>query len=315
MKEEKIGWLELLKNIPIPDLIKNNAITALAKGVGNIINSASNIPVSYFDSISREITAKSEAKVKLIEESSKEASKLFATDSELANRALGYFGSRIIEEQVNRESVANKTLINLSNTNVTESTNKRIDEDWVTQFWRLAETKTKEEAQEILSRILTTEIIKPNSISPNTLQLLSVLTSDIGNAFQRLCNLSIDDGDSCFVIHPNVFTFQNIGSLDDFELQYNDLFELDGANLIRSAETLMVNYSSHDNESFEKVDFANENYKIDLSDKQLHLIQFTKAGRELRNILELKLNETYLKALNNKLGDSLKVNVNTTANQ
>ncbi|MEP2770599.1 MAG: DUF2806 domain-containing protein [Fulvivirga sp.] len=310
MKEEDKGLLELIKSIPIPDIVKNNAITALAKGIGNIIKSASDIPVSYFNSISSEIKAKSDARIKLINSSSDEAAKLFKTDSDLANRALNYFGSRIVEEQLNRESVALKTIDNLNKKSGIESNNKKIDPDWIAQFWRLAETKTKHDVQEILANILTKEIVSPNSVSPNTLQLLTILTSDIGSAFQRLCNISIDDGQRCFVVHPNVFAFQNIGPLNDYEVTYDDLFELDGANLIRSAETLMLNYSKSDKEEYEVVDFAGQPYELDVSGKQLHLIQFTKSGRELRNLMDLTPNKEYLKSIIEKLGDAFRAKDN-----
>lgn len=303
-EEDNKGLIELLKNIPIPDIIKNNAITALAKGIGKIITSASNIPAAYLDSISSEITARSNARIKLIETSTEEASKLFKTDSELANRALNYFGSRIIQEQVNREEVAEKTIWNLSSINTKDCKEEKIDEDWLTQFWRLAESKTKNEVKEILARILTKEIIAPQSVSPNTLQLLSVLTSDLGSSFQNLSNLSIDDGESCFVIHPNVFAFQNIGPLNEYNIKYNDLFELDGANLIRSAETLRVNYKESEKAEYEIVNYAGLSSELDVSGKQLHLIQFTKAGRELRNLIELVPNKKYTDKLKEKLGES-----------
>ncbi|MGQ8870428.1 DUF2806 domain-containing protein [Myroides sp. TSA_177.3] len=60
----------------------------------------------------------------------------------------------------------------------------------------------------IFFKILTKEIFNPGSISPYTLQLLSVLTSDIGNSFNRLCNLSFDDNQNCYIIHPNVLPFK-----------------------------------------------------------------------------------------------------------
>ena len=306
-EEPKKGLMEFLDNIPFPGIIKNNAVTALAKGVGKIITSASNIPVSYFDAISSEITAKSNAKIKLIESSADEASKLFKTDPELANRALSYFGSRIIEEQVNRESVAIMTISNLNSVSISDCKEAIIDENWVTQFWRLAETKTKNDVQEILSKILTKEIIKPQSVSPNTLQLLSVLTSDLGNSFQRLSNLSIDNGESCFVIHPTVFDFHNIGPLDDYDVTYNDLFELDGANLIRSAETLLVNFKESENDEYEIVNYAGLTSELDVSGHQFHLIQFTKAGRELRNLFKLVPNLRYTVKLKEKLGESFRI--------
>ncbi|SDT43852.1 Protein of unknown function [Mucilaginibacter mallensis] len=305
MESDKKGIFEILKSLPIPEIIKTNAITAFAKGIGKIITSASGIPVAYFDSVANELQATSKARIALIEQASKEASKLFVTDSSLANRALSYFGDKIIGAQNNRESIANKVFNNLSAINISDSErSKEIDVDWLTMFWNLAETKTKEDVQEILAKILTMEIVKPTSISPNTLQLLTVLTSNIGDAFKRLCNISIDDGERCFVIHPNIFAFQKIGPLFDYDVSYDDLFELDGAGLIRSAETLMLNYSASEQPEFEEINFAGHNARLDISGLQLNLIQFTKSGRELRNLLDLSPNQAYLTALQNKVKDA-----------
>ncbi|MGA6119582.1 DUF2806 domain-containing protein, partial [Sphingobacterium anhuiense] len=144
------------------------------------------------------------------------------------------------------------------------------------------------------------------SISPYTLQLLSVLTSEIGNSFNRFCNLSIDDGESCYVIHPNVFAFQNIGPLENYDISYDDLFDLDGAGLIRSAETLMVNYSKSDTQEFENVNYAGTSAQIDVSGKQLRLLQLTKSGRELRNLLQLTENKVYTDKLKTLFDDDFR---------
>lgn len=297
-EEKKGGLIELLKNISVPDIVKNNAIKALAKGIGSIITSVSDIPVAYFEQQSKFIRAKSDGKILLINAAAESAVNKFKTDSELANRALFYFGKTIVEQQINREQIAYKTIENIQNSsNYYTETIKEIDEDWLTQFWTLAESKTKEDIQEILSKILKKEIINPGSISPNTIQILSLLTSETGNAFNRICNLSIDDGTSCYIIHPNTFAFQNIGPLDSFDISYEDLFDLDDAGLIRSAETLMVNYSKNENQEFEEVNYAGKSVKIDVSEKQLNLLYLTKSGRELRNLLQLTENKIYTKKL------------------
>lgn len=93
--------------------------------------------------------------------------------------------------RLNREAVAAKTFQELKQTTIINDTEKPIDDDWLTQFWNLAATKSNDEVQTILSRILAKEILQPSSVSPNTLMLLSVLTSDIGIMFQKFCNISI----------------------------------------------------------------------------------------------------------------------------
>lgn len=298
--------VELIKSLPIPDIIKNNAITALSKGIGKIISSAADLPVAYFETQSKIIKAKGEGKVKLINTGAESASNLLSSNSELAERALQYFGDKIIKQQINRERVAAKTIENLKDPiEDYGKITKEIDEDWLTQFWNLSETKTKDDVQVILSKILAKEIVNPGSISPYTLQLLSVLTSDIGNSFNRLCNLSFEDSQSCYVIHPNVFAFQNIGPLGDYDISYEDLFDLDGAGLIRSAETLLVNYGENQTRKFEQVNYAGRNINIDVSGKQLHILQLTKSGRELRNLLPLIENKNYTTKIKNLLKDSI----------
>ena len=76
---------------------------------------------------------------------------------------MNYYSSKIFKGQKNREKVARKTIQSLSDVTetgkITEAVNT-IDEDWLTQFWNLAETKTNEDVQEILAQILIKEIIK-----------------------------------------------------------------------------------------------------------------------------------------------------------
>lgn len=303
MNESNNKVSEFFKNIQIPDVIKYNAISAFSKGLGKIIEGAFDIPSAYLENKAKIIRAKGDAEVKIIAVASDSAANLFRTDSDLANRALSRFGQEIIESQINREKTAAKTMNQLQSMEVKEEVIEKIDDDWLTIFWNLSSTKSSEDVQEILAKILSKEIVKPKSVSPNTLNLLSVLTSDLGNALTRLSNLSIDDGKSCYVIHPNIFPFQNIGPLDDYDVSYDDLFELDGAGLIRSAEALMLNYAAGKPE-FELVNYAGLKADLSLVGAQVHLIQFTKSGRELRNLIDLTENKVYTQRLKEKLKDS-----------
>lgn len=185
-----------------------------------------------------------------------------------------------------------------------EDTDLDIDDDWLTAFWRLAETKTSEDVQELLAKLLVSEVTRPKSVSPNTLQTLSVLTSDLGKAFERLCKLSIDDGESVYVIHPNVFPLQKIGPLEDFGVSYEDLFELDGAGLIRSAEVINLQYEPSESPELSAVDFAGVKATIILHSKQVNLLQFTRAGKELRRLIALVPIPAYTKRLKEVLGDA-----------
>jgi Protein of unknown function (DUF2806) len=287
----------------IPAKVKTNAIIALANGVAGLIKAALDIPTAYLERVSEGVRTRTKAEQHVALSAAKVAAEEFKTDSDLARRALSYFGSKIITEQENRESIASKFLQQLSDLPPTQEAIKDIDEDWLTAFWRLAESKSSEDVQQLLARLLCSEVYQPGSVSPGTLQALSVMTSDLGRAFERLSKLSIDDGKSVYVIHPNVFAFQNIGPLHEYGVSYEDLFELDGARLIRSAETLLVNYSASEPDEFEEVNYAGVKAAINLVGVQVHLLQFTKTGKELRRLIALDPVGKYTEALINKLNN------------
>lgn len=298
-----VNWLEIIKSFELPESIKKNAITAFAKGVGRIITSGIEIPAVYLEGIANKIKATTQAQVSIIQSEGKSASKLFQSDPQLAERALARLGNDIYNQQINREAVVYKTIDELNKTPLSKIGAGKIDPDWLTMFWELSENKSNEELQSYFAKLLTGEIISPGSVSPYTLQILSILTGDIARSFDKLCCLSIDDGEKSFIIHPNVFAFQNIGPLDDFKISYNDLFDLESARLIRSAETIMLNYAETEDAKFEAVDYAGLPANLRLDGHQVHLIQFTRAGRELRNLLAMTPNEEYTRTLKVKLGD------------
>jgi len=305
--------MELFKNFQFPDWIKNNVITALGKGIHGIIVEASDIPKMKLRNYKERIILIGEIKRDFIRTAAKHPIKQIENDSELANRALESYGIRIVEEQINKETVAERALEYLKTIPMPEKDNeKNLSPDWLTSFWNLAASKSEDEIQEILSKILANEIVNPGSLSLHTLQTLSILDGKVGNLFVRLCNLSIDDGETAYVIHPNVFAFQNIGIINEYGITFNDLLYLDGANLIRSAETIKLNFAKSENLKegefeYEIVDYASRKAKIDVSGKQLNLIYFTQAGKELRRLIEMKPNDSYTERLKTILGDNFQI--------
>lgn len=298
--------IDFVKGLDLPSWLVKNIVTALGKGVYNVTFELTEIPVNQLKNYNEKIKLKGNIKRDLIKKASIEYSEIFDDNPEFAERALTNYGIKILEEQQNREIIALKTLkyLDTYKSKAIGNTGNEIGYDWLTSFWKLAETKTDDDIREILAKILSQEIIKPNSLSLHTLQVLSVLSSNIGLIFNKLCNLSIDDGEMAYFIHPNVFAFQSIGTIDEFGISFNDLLKLDGAGLIRSTEAIKLNFG--DNEP-EKIDFAGLNGEINLSGLQLDLIYFTQAGRELRNLMDLKPDMKYLSAIKNRLNDKLKI--------
>ena len=140
---------------------------------------------------------------------------------------MSYFAEDLFRTQVNRESTIEAIAIEVKNSAPEHDTDAEIDDDWLTRFWKLAENVSHAAIRSFLARLLVKEVSKPGAISPLTLNVLSTLTPQVAQRFERFCRLSIRSGNDVYVIHPEVFPFQNIGPLDKFGVSYDDLYEFE----------------------------------------------------------------------------------------
>lgn len=300
-----INFFETLNSIPLPSWVKKNILIALSKGVGQLITAGFDWPTAWLEAKAKELRAKADGNILVQEEASNQVASLFKTDSELATRALNYYARKIIENQYNREDVANNFIFEMPNQTFKSNEEIIIDDDWLNTFWTISETKSSEDIKFILGKILAKEVSNPKSISPITLQLISVLTTDIGSAFHKLCNLSIKHGDFVFVIHPNLTPFMSYGELSNFGISFDEQAELEGIGLIRSINAVSIDFQTLDG-TYDDCDYAGVKAKMNFS-KGINIIDFTRAGRELRDLLDLTANEMYTEFLNNLGKDKFQI--------
>lgn len=288
--------------LTVPPQIKTNAAIALLQSVSNLFGSLIDVPVSYFQGITDIKRADTAARVKLIEATSEAASQLPSEDSNLSHRALYHFAAKIVDEQHNRDEIKDKFIDNINLTRIDRDASSEISSDWLSNFWNIAGTVRNEDLQDLLSKLLIREIIEPNSVTPKTIQITSTLTPKDGRILKKLGDLSIDDGEWAYIIHPHVFAFQNIGPMDEYGLSYQDLFDAHEAGLIVSPETLMLQFSGEPDSGLEEVNYGGSTALFNKTGKQIHMLKFTSVGRDLRNLLPLERVEAYTEALIKKLG-------------
>lgn len=293
-----VQFFETLNSIPIPGWIKKNVMTALGKGVGNLIISGLDWPTSWFEAKAREVRAKAEGNESVQKEASAKVAELFKADNDLAKRALNFYAENIIESQINREDVAIKSLdflpYEISKAN--SKSEMDIDIDWLKSFWQIAESKSKNEIKLILAKILAKEIVRPNSVSLHTLQVITNLTSDIGQAFHKLCNMSFKDDDFVYVVHPNIGPFMTNGELSEYGITFSNQTEFECMGLIRTMNVTQIQITPTDNADYEEGDYGGIRVKYNFS-KGVKIIDFTPAGREIRDFLDLKPNPKYTEYL------------------
>ena len=79
--------------------------------------------------------------------------------------------------------------------------NEKVDEDWISRFFGIAQDISSEEMKMLWGRVLAGEVKRPKSYSLRTLELFKNLTKEDAEIFTRVGKLAITSGEKSFV--PN----------------------------------------------------------------------------------------------------------------
>jgi Protein of unknown function (DUF2806) len=77
------------------------------------------------------------------------------------DRALSYLAVDLLRKQHNREKTIEAVTLELKNAHPERDTDAKIDDDWLTQFWNLAENISQEEVRSFMARLLVKEASLP----------------------------------------------------------------------------------------------------------------------------------------------------------
>src|SRR3989338_6227426 len=101
---------------------------------------------------------------------------------EIFSRAEKRFALEQYNKQINLENIIMGTKERLEGQTVSDQT---VDKDWAFRFMNIAQDVSREDMQEILSRILAEEIKQPNSFSLRTLDFIKNLSKTDLALFQK----------------------------------------------------------------------------------------------------------------------------------
>ena len=224
-----------------------------------------------------------------------------------------FFGERVLREQRTREAVLHEAIEDVRTTPPTADVERQVDEDWLEMFARHAETKTNAEVRTYFARVLAGEIRKPGSFSPETIDVLAKLSPQVGQLFQRLCSITADIP---MIGLPVILTgpFGSAGSngLAPIGFPYDLLCRLQDAGLVRSElnttytmPTLALQRIVIGGQALQfRIPTAiSETEGSDVVERGLHglfkqtpfkTVTLTAAGVELRRIVHMTPNETYI---------------------
>lgn len=108
------GLIDLIEGLSIPEWITKNAITAIGKGIHGVIGEAFEIPKNALKNYNERVKLIGELKREYVKKAAQHPLKQIESDPDLASRILSSYSSKLFEEQLNKESIALKTVEKLS---------------------------------------------------------------------------------------------------------------------------------------------------------------------------------------------------------
>lgn len=300
--------------IPLPPTVKKS----LWKAIGSLITGLFDVPVAHLEAKSQQIREEANALSLITKKASEAAAVEFYQDKFLVERTVNHFGSKLLRQQINREETVKKAIEELKDVPI-EDSKEEIDPDWLETFSRIAESKSNEDVQLFLSKILAGEIKSPGTFSQRTIQTLSLLDQNTAQLFQSFCNISfgffIADHLTCVVHAP----FEGPGSngLSPFGLSYTNLAKLQDAGLIQSEFSAYKESPVHILESFQMV-LGNTVYNFRSTEEtpekiRFDCINFTQVGLELRKVIHVTGDPAYNKSFFEWLENTYKIKASIAA--
>ena len=187
--------------VPLSEGIEKN----LAKAAWKLSAGLLNIPLQAIERHLSEKKSDSDARIMVTQTVAQRISEQLDVPEEYVTLAVAKSFGNIVQEQLNLDSVFEKTQQSLQNTPQDETQADRnieeISDDWLNQFREYACQKSSEEAQDLFSKVLAGEIRKPGSFSLRALTTLSDMDQNVAMIFKAFCSLCLVNLDNPRMYH------------------------------------------------------------------------------------------------------------------
>ena len=191
---------------------------------------------------------------------------------------------------------------------------KAVDSDWRTAFVRNARGVTSEQMQAFWGKVLAEEINTPGSFSIQTVNILADMNRADAEMFATLCRFSMSiysplEGESAtllvFDLNDEIYKnagliFNDIQDLESLGLISEGSYGLGGTRASSDVSTGSVALFGYGSEQF--FVHSNPDQRVDLG-----TISFTRAGRELRRVVDAPEDPDFLRYVLDHWGRSHEV--------
>ena len=163
-------------------------------------------PKRMIERMDAEATAKSEARIAIIEAATENVTGNPDLDPEFVKQVLVQSIGWTFEDVANFNKIVGDTTESLLNNPPQEDVNadqstEDISKDWLNEFRGIACKKSSEDAQNLFSKVLAGEIRKPGSFSLRALTTLSDMDQNVAMIFKAFCSLCLVNLDNPRMYH------------------------------------------------------------------------------------------------------------------
>ncbi|MCP6726636.1 MAG: DUF2806 domain-containing protein [Patescibacteria group bacterium] len=200
---------------------------------------------------------------------------------EVLDRAGKRFALEQFNKQINLENIFVRTREDLEGKKVSKGP---VEKDWIMRFLDISQNISREDLQDLLSKILSGEIQKPKTYSHQTLEVIKYISKRDLEKFFKFIAISTNTG--IIKIYGN-----DQKSLEKYGFQFQDYLDLSSIGLFNQSST--ISYTIELSESINNflLNIGKNSISIFTKNKKeakklsFGLYAFSNVGKELRSLL------------------------------
>ncbi len=211
----------------------------------------------------------------------------------LAERSLARTSYQEAKKQLNIESVTQQAAEELRNEKTVSD--EKVDEDWISRFFSIAENISTDEMQTLWGKILAGEVKRPGSYSLRTLDTLKNLTKTEAEVFVKVAQASVTAEGSSFI-----FSQENHDRFleEEFNIKFLDVFLLRELGLMATTHVQMSLKTTGEKEVTTAMVYGSKVVLVKRKPNTPAIVinadTFTQIGKQLLSLVEITPNEKYI---------------------
>lgn len=177
-----------------------------------------------------------------------------------------------------------------------EISSEKVDVDWTTRFFNIAEDISNEEMQKLWGKILSGEVKKPGSFSLRTLELLKNLSRREAEIFTKFAQLNVKHSRGHFVPYLDQNTFE-----DYFDIPYTEILLMYEVGLLASGPNIGLHFPALEFPAISLYELGETGVQVTTNahsePNSISILTLTQIGMELATLVVFERNEKNIKYL------------------